>query len=305
MTKQRVPNLFLIGAPKCGTTAMSHYLAGHPDIYMSESSGVKEPSLFARDLSGSHSSLEKRINDWESYLQLFNRAPRTTKFLGEASVYYLFSRCAVPRIMQTCPDARLVVMLRNPVDLVASYHNQRIRNGVEVPSLENAWNLQEKRKQGRQLPPTFTDGALLQYADIAKLGTQVERLLHHADKQQVHFIVYDDFTKDPCAAYKGLLDFLELPDDGRSDFQQINASMSFRWSGLEAALQTTRRLRARLGLPGGLGIHAAINRINGVHRRPALRPEFRGQLYDFFRDDVSLLSRLIDRDLSTWQQDQP
>src|SRR5690625_4937543 len=100
MTEPRIPNLFLIGAPKCGTTAMSHYLAGHPDIFMSEQAGIKEPHFFAGPDDWIPS--KNRINSWQKYSRLFRAAPPSAKYIGEASVSYLSSEKAVPRICKTC-----------------------------------------------------------------------------------------------------------------------------------------------------------------------------------------------------------
>src|SRR5690625_4988209 len=117
MTEPRVPNLFILGAAKCGTTAMSHYLAGHPDIFMSEQSGVKEPRFFSSD---TWRPGVPHITDWEQYLRLFSSAPASVRYLGEASPQYLGSRQAVPSILDSCRDPRFIVMLRDPVELAAS-----------------------------------------------------------------------------------------------------------------------------------------------------------------------------------------
>jgi hypothetical protein len=300
MSGRRVPNLFLIGAPKCGTTAMSHYLAGHPDIFMSEEAGVKEPYFYCSDLELSH--IRWRISDKNDYLRLFEQAPAPVKYLGEATPFYLFSQTAIPAIFKTLPQARFVVMLRNPIELAASYHNQHARFGFDLPDFERAWRLQAERASGRSLPARYVDGTFLQYGRVAKVGAQIERLFGAADRSQIHCIFYDDFKRDPGRSYGDLLKFLQLPDDGISDFRRFNASVTYRWHGLEKNLQRIRRFRSHLGLPGGLGIHAAINRFNAAEGRRPLRPEFNRELHAYFRQDIALLSKLTGRDLSAWQR---
>jgi hypothetical protein len=300
VSKPRIPNLFIIGAPKCGTTAMSHYLAGHPAIFMSEQAGVKEPRFFCRDCWNPGG---RQIASWPEYLHLFRCAPPSTRYLGEATPRYLRSQRAVPDILDACPSPRFVVMLRNPVELAASQHNQKVKEGKEDADFETAWRLQEERMRGHRLPAGVSSGRMLQYAEVARLGEQMRRLLEIANRRQVHWIFYGDFKEDPAGAYKQLLAFLRLPPDEKAEFPRANPSVRFRWNGLEKNLERIRRARASLGLPGGLGIHAAINRFNRVPGRAPLRPAFKRELQAYFRDDVTLLSKLTGRDLSAWQAD--
>jgi hypothetical protein len=298
MANTRFPNLFIVGAPKCGTTALSHYLAGHPQIFMTESAGMKEPYFFSADLTLAH--LYWAIRDESSYLKLFEKADPDAVYWGEASATYLFSKSAVSRILQTCTDPRFIVMLRNPVDMVHSHHNEQVKAFAEFPDFEACWRLQASRLNGHDLPKLFTDGIALQYGEWAKTGAQLERMLALVDRSQVHVILYDDFSVDPAASYAALLDWLGLEHDGQAQFEKINPSVTYQWPGLEYALRKIRSVRSALGLPGGLGIHALIDRFNKKHVREPLRPAFRRELCDYFRDDVALLSRLLGRDLSHW-----
>lgn len=196
MTKDsRTPNLFIVGAPKCGTTAMSSYLAGHPDIFMSEQAGLKEPNFFCNDLWFSH---QRHITTtWSEYLNLFALAPACVKYIGEATPLYLGSRVAIKNILENCPSPRFVVMLRNPVELVVSLHNQYVKAGLENVNFERAWNLQEKRLKGSSLPPGVDQGEYLNYANRAKIGEQLKRLYETVDREAVHCIFFDDFKRNP------------------------------------------------------------------------------------------------------------
>lgn len=298
MQKPRTPNLFIIGAPKCGTTALSHYLAGHPMIFMSEEGGIKEPHFFNSDFTLSH--IPDRIRDWKPYLELFVYAPEKATYIGEASSLYLYSKCAIQNILYSCEHPRFIVSLRNPIELTQSLHNQHAKNGTETFDFTQAWHLQNERKQGKYLPHEFTDGDLLQYGEVAKLGAQMQRLFQLVPRKSVHIIFYDDFASSPDACYRKLLAWLELPDDGREEFPRLNTHTGFRWMWLEQSLRTLRKARQTLGLPGGLGIHNAINRFNLTNRKQLPLQAFREQLAHHFRDDVRLLERLLDRNLSHW-----
>lgn len=299
MTRPRPPNLFIIGAPKCGTTALSHYLAGHPDIFMSEQAGVKEPQFYNHD--------RKKPNAWRTpsrseYEAIYSGAPATAAYWGEASPQYLYSRVAVPELLKDSPKARLIVMLRNPVEIVPALHNEYMKGGNEIPDLEKAWALQNDRRHGRNMPPHH-DGErndFLQYGRVARLGEQLQRLYSQAPCEQVHTIVYDDFKKSPGLEYKRLLDWLALPHDGRAAFPVMNKRVGYRFKALEHGLRRVRQVREHLGLPGGLGLHAAINRFNIREGNSTLRPAFKRQLENYFRDDVQLLSQILKRDLTHW-----
>src|SRR5690625_19321 len=297
MAGPRVPNLFLIGAPKCGTTAMSHYLAGHPDIFMSEQAGVKEPRFFCSDRWYSR---DRQITSWQEYLGIFAAAPATAQYLGEATPRYLQSNRAVPEILARCPDPRFIVMLRDPVELATSQHNQRVKSGKEDLDFEAAWKLQEERIRGRSLPAGVDDGRLLQYGYHGLLGKQMQRLLRRVCRKYVHWIFYGDFKQNPKRSYRQLLNFLELPDDGRTQFSRRNSSVMYRSWWLENGLKKVRCSRKRYGLPGGLGINALIDRFNKVPGKASLRPEFKRELQEYFREDVNLLGELTGRDLSSW-----
>lgn len=301
MIESRVPNLFIIGAPKCGTTAMSHYLAGHPDVFMSEQSGIKEPHFFSRDITW----WDKGINTREDYLKLFENAPDTVTYVGEASPTYLYSQVAVKDILSISPNAKFIVMLRNPIDLVQSFHNQHIKTGAEnIIYFEDAWHAQKKRREGYNLPAWDNDPEAFQYGERGLLGKYTKKLLATTPLNRVYFIVYDDFEYDPKGTYIQLLDFLGLPFDKRTDFQIINSSMEYKSKALELALLRVRTLRDNLGIPGGFGIHKMINKFNLQpklkHSTNSLEPAFEVELRQYFKEDIELLSQTLNRDFNSW-----
>lgn len=294
-----MPNLFIVGAPKCGTTALSTYLAGHPMIFMSEQVAVKEPAYFCSDLDTNPIVFPTTTRTIESYLALFSNCGDQVRYIGEATPGYLYSKVAIPAIIQQSPGARLIVLLRNPLEIVEANHNQYLKLGYEIKSFESAWHLQETRMHGRNLPHPFRVGSTLQYGPIAKLGEQMERLFNVADRSQIFVAFYEDFAKDPASTYRDLLRWLDLPDDDRVEFPRLNPREHRRFPRLESRLQWLRQQRHKLGLPGGFGIHALIERFNRTGRKP-LRPAFERELKAYFRDDVALLSKLVGRDLRHW-----
>lgn len=111
----RLPHFLIVGAPKCGTTAMQQYLGEHPEIFLAQG----EPHYFGSDLA-----VDWGPRSWDEYVSLFARASEPV--LGEKSTLYLSSSKAAEEIRQACPDVRIIVMLRNPVDMMRSLHNRSV-----------------------------------------------------------------------------------------------------------------------------------------------------------------------------------
>jgi hypothetical protein len=296
------PSFFIVGAPKCGTTALYEYLRPHPNIFMPE---IKEPHFFAKDL-GTY----PRIKTLEDYLALFAAATRDHLQLGEASVYYLRSSVAIRNIREFNPAAKLIAMFRNPVDMVYSLHSQLLHVSEEtVADFATAWRLQERRARGLDVPPGIRSPLLVQYYQVGQFGTQTERLLSHFPREQVKLMLYDDFAASPQRIYDEVLAFLEVPHDARTEFPRINENKGARVPWLRrfyrkphpALRQAVRSLKRAVG---GDTISTAKKKLVALNtvreRRPPLSPELRAELAAAFRDEVALLGRLMQRDLSHW-----
>jgi hypothetical protein len=296
------PNFFIVGAPKCGTTALYEYLLPHPNIFMSK---IKEPHFFARDL-GSY----PWVKTLEHYNQLFEESTEEHLRVGEASVYYLRSSVALPSIYEFNPDARIIAMLRNPVDMAHSLHSQLLYQFEEtVADFESAWRLQERRSRGIDLPPTCREPSLFQYAHLCRLGTQTQRLLSIFPRAQVKLILFDDFAASPQSVYDEIIDFLGIPHDQRTEFPRVNENKGARLTWLSrfyrkpppALRRAFRGLKRAMGAAGLAALKTEIVKLNTVKgRRQPLSPAFRAELVEVFRDEVALLSRVLHRDLSHW-----
>lgn len=296
------PNFFIVGAPKCGTTALYEYLRPHPNIFMPR---VKEPHFFAKDL-GTYPFI-KTLDD---YTKLFAERAEQHLAVGEASVYYLRSSAAIPNIRAFNPAAKIIAMFRNPVEMVHSLHSQLLYVSEESePDFETAWRLQGQRRDGIGLPPASRGGFLVQYAEVGAFGTQAERLLSTFPPAQVKIILYDDFAASPQAVYDDVIRFLGIPHDGRTTFPRINEGKRARMAWLRdfyrkppAPLRSAFRGLKRA--VGGDSIGAVTRRLVALNTvkegRQPLSPAFRAELVNAFRDEVAHLGRLLGRDLSHW-----
>lgn len=298
----KIPDFFIVGAPKCGTTALFEYLRHHPQVFIPE---LKEPHFFCTDFPD-----YRRIQNMDAYCSLFAEAEDKHRAIGEASVFYLYSKDAVPALFELNRQSKIIVMLRNPVDMVYSYHSQLLYSMREnVKDFGAAWALQGQRSSGASLPPHCLAPEHLQYSQVASLGSQMKRLYLHVPKRQVKAIVFDDFLSSPLTVYREVLEFLGLPWDGRTEFQAVNQNKAPRlaWLNsllmhppfpLDVAKHTVRRAF-------GLDVHRRFSRtiyhfLSQKQARPPMSSSLRSQLCDHFRGEVEVLQEILGRDLSHW-----
>ena len=176
------PNFFIVGAPKSGTTALYEYLLGHPNVFMPR---LKEPHYFACDRSETISF----VRSFKEYLDLFKDATDTQLAIGEASTSYLYLKTPIRRIFDFDPNAKLIAMVRNPIEVSYAYHGWMILAfNEDERDFEKAWQLQNARKKGAHIPRICHEPFWLQYADVAKVGEQIEWLLSCFALDQVKII---------------------------------------------------------------------------------------------------------------------
>jgi hypothetical protein len=296
----RLPDFFIIGAPKCGTNALYTYLGEHPRVFMPE---LKEPQYFCRDLPGL-----AQVDGHDDYTRLFELAPPDA-VVGEASVWYLYSDVAVPGIRAANPEAKIIVILRNPIDAAYSLHAQFLRSLKENEvDFEMAWKLHEERRHGRKLPRYCPERRCVQYREVYSFGLQVERLLESVPSHQLKVLIFEEFFADVQRGYSELLEFLNLEPHDRRKFGVANPNRAAR-------SQTVTRLLAAATtmLPGDLMIYRRalkalgiqplrlLRRLNTVPAtRPPLGPELRRDLARDLAGDVRRLESVLGRSLACW-----
>lgn len=287
----RRPDFFILGAPKCGTTSLAAWLAAHPRIFIP----IKEPHYFNTD--------EARIfTTLAAYERLFRRATPDHLAVGESSVWYLYSTAAVSNIEAYAPTARYIVLLRNPLDMAPSLHEQLVFAGVEPEEdFGAAWALQLERRHGRAVPGGMLQPRRLLYGDACKLGAQMARLYERVSRHRVLALLLDDLQADARGAYTRVLEFLGAPDDGRETFPVLNASKVRTVPGIGQLTAAAYRLKHALGIERSFGMLDRLDTLTSErNRRPPLPPRLRAELNDYFADDVRHLSSLLGRDLSHW-----
>lgn len=296
----RRPDFYIVGAPKSGTTAMYQYLGLHPDIFLPP---TKELRFFGADLDVR--GFAQR--DVDTYLSSFAPAAPTQR-VGAAYVWYLYSKTAAAEIRRFTPEARIIVMLRAPADMLYSLHSEHLSNGNEdLNSFEEALQAEDDRRAGRRIPPHAHLPQGLLYSEVAKYAEQVERYIEVFGRDRVHDILYEDFADDPAASYRETLRFLDIADDFTpSQFEVVNPNKRVRSETVRHFLarppQLPRRI-IRAAVPRVVR-RAVYERAKGLNltnpERVPLSDTTRDHINKLFRADVKRLGEILERDLTRW-----
>jgi hypothetical protein len=301
----RTPNVFMIGAPKCGTTAMASYLATNPQVFFSR---LKEPFFWNTDLPEVQRIYG--ITTLEKYLQLFENAGPQHLAVAEGSTAYIFSSVAVPRILCFNPSARILVMLRDPVHMVQSWHNELVFGFQEdVADFELAWNLQSTRAQGHSLPLTPLVARFLQYREIGSYANHLEPIIKSVPPEQLKVVVLEEFLENPRKQYVELCRFLGVDDDDRDDFPPVRESQAHVCPAVSRFLrhppnwfQPAAVFLRRRGWekPAGLVSHAK-RLLRRKKHRTRISPDFEQHLRETFAPENRRLEDLLGRHLDAWR----
>jgi Sulfotransferase domain len=303
----RKPDLFIVGAPKCGTTAMSHYLELHPDIYMAR----KEMHYFGSDL---HFARQFYRRNLEAYLAEFSQ-DHGRRLAGDASVWYLYSTQAAAEIKAFNPDARIIIMLREPAEMLYSlYYQFRFDGNEHLPTFEQALAAEDERREGRGLGRQAYLAQGLLYRETARYTDQVRRYFEVFGSDRVHVIIYDDFAANVPAEYRRVLEFLGVGSTRiKAEFEEVNSNKYVRNQALQSAmgdpLLRSAVLAVRPWLPrpvfgAAQKVDALLRKLNTRHAvRPPIATGLRRQLKAEFAREVESLGELIGRDLTHWNRE--
>jgi len=302
------PDFFLVGAPRCGTTALSRYLSRNPQICFSR---PKEPHYFTKtDYIPGPDELRRDYLD-----RCFAHRTDSHRVMGEGSVSYLYAPGVIERVLHFNPQARFIVQVRNPLKMLPSYHlRMRFLLQEDETDFATAWGLEAARKRGESIPKRCLDSQLLYYNEVASFGAQIERLFNLVGREQTHVIVFDDFASDTLGVYQHCLEFLGVDYDGQTDFERRYESQMYRSRWIQQLLFVpatsdgkivdTLQQRARKYNPDGSKKKSLIKRLTKLNKTPVsperLTPQMVDVLRETLRPDVQHLSRLLDRDLNYW-----
>jgi hypothetical protein len=303
-----MPNFFIVGAQKAGTTSLYHYLNQHPQVYMSP---IKEPFFFDPELDSKGEVLRRefgghrqppRFTNIDEYSTLFEGA-RGEKAIGEATPLYIYAPGTAERIERYVPGAKSIALLRNPADRAYSAFLYALRMGVE-PLTDFAQALREE-------PFRMRNGwhYIFHYRSRGLYYQQLKRYYEVFGRERFGVWLYEDMREDPASVAQSVFRFLEVDDTFASDTSSrynpagVPASQSAR-----AAMRATNRavwvLRKVLA-PTSSILPLAFKMRRAVQSRvltepPPIDPELREELVEGYKEDILRLQELIGRDLSIW-----
>lgn len=300
----RQPSFFIVGAPKCGTTALCKYLSHHPEVFIPP---LKELNYFDADLK-----TKNKASSPQEYLAIFSDGKG--KVCGEGSPTYLYSKIAAKKIYAFNPESKIIIMLRNPVDMMYSFHSQHLFNGSSetVQDFAAAIELESRRKMGFDIPARCAEPQILFYRDFARYATQVERYLKTFDRANIKILLFEEFKHKTEKIFQETLDFLGVDSSFRADLAAKNTNKRVRSVALQRLIkyppspvlswgkyllpmpQTRRRLLLEAA-------KLKLKKLNTqkVARQP-LDPAVRRLLTQELKPDIIHLELLIEQDLSHW-----
>lgn len=304
-----LPDFLVIGAPKAGSTAVHEALVQHPQLFLST---PKEPKFFLtggvrprrshhRGPGDAHSSREW-VWSRARYEQLFDPAPPAT-LRGESTPFYLWSKPAHVRIRQTVPDAKLIAVIRDPVDRAYSNWTHLRSDGLEP----EADFVTACRKEPERVAAGFAP--FWRYLELGRYGEQLEHLFRVFPREQVHVLRYKEFVDEPARTIDSICEFLGVDTSLVDTIPHSNPSGWADDGRVNSALRAVVRGGAAVGslFPPQAWRRAHAPLIRALRRnhsnRPHLEVEQRRELVGHFREDIELLESLLGRSFHDWTSD--
>lgn len=301
-----IRSAFLVGAPRCGTTFLAKLLAHHPNVCFSK---PKESHFFVRD------ARDLPPERWHEQVlrRYFGHVAPEHSILIEGSPLQLRDPEAIRRLLRFDPEARFVVALRSPIDMVHSLHTRLVfLLDEDEHDFERAWSLQPERARGERIPARCRDREALQYRAMASLGHQLARLIDEVGRERVHVVVFDDLVADAGKTYLDLLAFLELPDDGRRRFRPRNENRRYRSALIQRWLMNPPawvvawlEARQRKGKPRPEWLRSLRRQLKQWNTLPEPRTPLSPTMFETLRGElegeICALEARLGRDLSHWR----
>lgn len=293
-----LPNFLIIGSAKGGTSSLHYYLRQHPQIFMP---ALKEPRFFALegetlnfknpDSAINHCSITT-LSDYE---KLFESVSDEIA-VGEASPLYLYSEKAANNIKRYTPKAKLIAVLRNPVDRAFSCYTHLLREGYETLSFEAALKAESERIENNW-------AHLWHYREAGYYYRQIKPYFELFDPGQIKIYLFEDLAKDNDGVLADIYDFLGVDQNVSLDMTRQNVSGMPKSRMLQKFFTQKNTIRSTIQtiVPKELR-HNVAKRIKkwNIGKKPDLNPATRRKLMLDYKEDVTNLQKLIDRDLSAW-----
>jgi len=290
-------DFFIAGAAKSGTTALYNILKQHKDIFLPE---FKEPHFFASDLEKYKAHKSK-----SEYFKLYN--DQGDKIWGDASIFNMYSNVAIKNIIKHNENAKIIIMLRKQTATVPSFHSQLLFTQDETEkNIEKAWDFNEKRLQGINIPKSCKCSKILDYKNIFKYAEQLESIYSIVPSENIHIVLHEDFVQNNSNELFKIINFLGVRNENLkniiSNENEVNifpiVSRILRHP--PSVLKKTKRI-----LIGDKGnkLYKKILEYNSIVRaREPLSDKMKMKILEEYVYDISKLELLLNRDLSIWKK---
>lgn len=302
--QKRVPDFFVIGHQKCGTTALYEMLRRHPQIFMPD---VKEPRYFVPELLRP----DRKLSTLEGYLALFDAA-RPEQLVGEASPQYIRSPTAAREIVKMQPSARIVAVLREPASFLRSFHLQMVHRDIEPQrDFRKALGLESARREGKRLPHGCVSVEPLMYASHVRYVEQLRSFAAVVPPERMLVLIYEDYRRDNEATVREVLRFLDVDETVPMETVETRPLKAVRSQTLRHLTDSARLARRDPAAASLLG--RAVNALTPERlRSEAFRSKWRKAVYTApsppdeqlmlelrrrFAPEVVAASEYLDRDL--------
>ena len=298
----RKPDFYIVGGYKCGTSLMHQFLRQHSEIFMPE---AKEIYHFGSDLTFKYPKVTKK-----EYLEFFVGA-KNEKRIGDATAAYPMSRKAAKEIKQFNSDAKIIIMLRNPVEMIYSLHSEMVYQGYElIKDFSSAINAEDARRLGKNISSYIRCPVEnLYYLKVPLFTSQVKRYFDVFGRENVHIIIFDDLKRDTAEEYCKTLQFLGVSGQFQPNFKIVNPNKSVRSEKIRDFLKNLPPKYKQFGkailpfrmLRGKVFRGLLFMNTRYVNRQP-LPEKLKKELKMYFRSEVNQLSTLLKCDLTYWTE---
>lgn len=287
-----LPNTILLGAQKAGTTSLFNWIGQHPDVFAPP--GMKDYEFFSRDDVFSQNLF--------SFSKAFSRHSNEKIILHGCTNYIYFSKKSSERISQTIPDARMLLVLRNPIDRAYSAYWDARKVAVETClSFEDAIDLEQKRIEHGN----FKEISSLTYISHGFYARQIEWYYKVFSKDKIKIILFDDIKNSPLDTIREIFYFLEIEENFQPNFQIKNEAGLPKSVALQKLLQKVKMpkiIRPLIPIEKVSDIKTKIIRNLNVKRTgyPQMNNDTYSKLYEVYKKEIEALEVIIKKDLSGW-----
>ena len=296
-----LPDTFVVGAPKCGTTAVTRYLEAHPEIFVADR---KDIHFFGSDLGFRNRARETRA----TYLERFDHPEAEgAAHCVDSSVWYLYSRTALQEMADFHPDARAIAMIRHPVDAMYALWSQLRLNGLgdePLDSFEAALAVESDRAAGRQIPAHTPLPEALLYRRVVAFSDQLTRAVEALGSDRVHVIVQEEMKADTAGTMRSLFSWLGVDPDVPLDTRPVNTAKAVRSEGFRRLLRgTPSGIKAAIPPSVRRAMSKRLRALNARHEtRTPLSEETRARLTAELAPEVARIEAVIGRRIPAWNR---